>query len=52
MEAIVFNPAQLQLLEMLSFVKSEKSLVELKQAISNHFANLTQKRNRPSVGNW
>ena len=44
MEATVFNPAQLQLLEILSFVKSEESLAELKQAISNHFANLAQKK--------
>lgn len=43
MGATVFNPAQLQLIEMLSFVKSKESLVELKQAISNHFANLAQK---------
>ncbi len=43
MEATVFNPAQLQLLEMLSYVKSKESLAELKQAISNHFANLAQK---------
>lgn len=43
MEATVFNPAQLQLIEMLSFVKSKESLPELKQAISNHFANLAQK---------
>ena len=37
MEATVFNPAQLQLLEMLSFIKISESLAELKQAISNHF---------------
>ena len=43
MEATVFNPAQLQLLEMLSFVKSNESLAELKQAISNHFADLAQR---------
>ena len=43
MEATVYNPAQHQLLEMLSFVKSKESLAELKQAISNHFANLAQK---------
>ena len=43
METTVFNPTQLQLLEMLSFVKSKESLAELKQAISNHFANLAQK---------
>lgn len=43
MEATVFNPAQLQLLEMMSYVKSNESLEELKQAISNHFAALAQK---------
>ena len=43
MEATVFNPAQIQLLEMMSFVKSKESLEELKQAISNHFAELAQK---------
>lgn len=43
MEATVFNPAQLQLLEMMSYVKSDESLEELKQAISNHFAVLAQK---------
>lgn len=43
MEATVFNPAQLQLLEMMSFVKSKESLEELKQVISDHFAHLAQK---------
>lgn len=43
MESTVFNPAQLQLLEMLSFIKSNESLAELKQAISNHFADLAQR---------
>ena len=32
MEATVFNPAQMQLLEMMSFVKSDKALDGLKQA--------------------
>ena len=43
MKATVFNSAQLQLLEMMSFVKSKESLDELKQAISNHFADLAQR---------
>lgn len=43
MEATIFNPAQLQLLEMMSFLKSKESLEELKQVISDHFANLAQK---------
>lgn len=38
MEATVFNPAQLQLLEMMSFVKSNEALRELKQVISVYFA--------------
>ena len=38
MEATVFNPAQMQLLEMMSYVKSEKALNGLKQAISDYFA--------------
>lgn len=42
MEATVFNPAQMQLLEMMSFVKSEKALDGLKQAISNYFAQQDQ----------
>ena len=42
MEATVFNPAQLQLLEMMSFVKSEKALDELRQIISDYFASEAQ----------
>lgn len=42
MEATVFNPAQLQLLEMMSFVKSEKALSDLKQVISDYFASQAQ----------
>lgn len=42
MEATVFNPAQMQLLEMMSFVKSEKALDGLKQAISDYFATQAQ----------
>ena len=38
MENTVFNPAQMQLLEMMSFVKSDKALDGLKQAISDYFA--------------
>ena len=38
MEATVFNPAQMQLLEMMSYVKSDKALDGLKQAISDYFA--------------
>lgn len=42
MEATVFNPAQQQLLEMMSFVKSEKVLADLKQVISDYFASQAQ----------
>ena len=38
MENTVFNPAQMQLLEMMSYVKSDKALEGLKQAISDYFA--------------
>lgn len=43
MEATVFNSAQLQLLEMMSFVKSEKALADLKQVISDYFAKKVDK---------
>ena len=42
MKATVFNPAQMQLLEMMSFVKSDKALNVLKQAISDYFATQAQ----------
>ena len=42
MEATVFNPAQLQLLEMMSFVKREKALADLKQVISDYFVSQAQ----------
>ena len=38
----MFNPAQMQLLEMMSLVKSEKALDGLKQAISDYFAMQAQ----------
>ena len=42
MKATVFNPAQMQLLEMMSFVKSDRALNGLKQAISDYFATQAQ----------
>ena len=42
MKATVFNPAQMQLLEMMSFVKSDRALDGLKQAISDYFATQAQ----------
>ena len=43
MNATVFNPAQLQVLEMMSFVDSPEALAELKKAISDYFAKQAQK---------
>jgi len=43
MEATVFNPAQMRLIDMMSFVKSPESLESLQQVISDYFANETQK---------
>ena len=42
MKATVFNPAQMQLLEMMSFVKSDKALDGLKQALSDYYATQAQ----------
>lgn len=36
MEATMFNKAQLQILDMMSFVKSEDILQELKQLLSDY----------------
>ena len=38
----MFNTAQLQILDMMSFVKSEDALQELKQVISDYFAQKAQ----------
>lgn len=38
METTVFNTAQLELLKMMSFFNTPESLQELKQVISNYFA--------------
>ena len=42
MNVTVFNPAQLQVLEMMSFVDSPEALAELKKAISDYFAKQAQ----------
>ena len=42
MEATVFNPAQMQLLEMMSFVNTPETLMQLKQVISDFFAKQAQ----------
>lgn len=39
MKATVFNPAQLELLRMMSFVKTDDSMKELKTVIAQYFAN-------------
>ncbi len=38
MEATVFNPAQLHLLRLFSYVRDEKSLREIRDVLSSHFA--------------
>lgn len=38
MQTTVFNQAQLELLDMMSFVDSPEMLAQLKQAISDYFA--------------
>lgn len=43
MNVTVFNPAQLQVLDMISFVDSPEALAELKKAISDYFAKQAQK---------
>jgi len=36
-QATVFNPMQLQLLRMFSYVKTDKQMKEIKTALSNYF---------------
>ena len=42
MEATVLNPAQLQILDMMSFIKSDETLNDLKKVISDFFARQAQ----------
>ncbi|MQN25876.1 dephospho-CoA kinase [Segatella copri] len=42
MVATVFNQAQLELLDMMQWVKSPEALAELKQVISDFFAKKAQ----------
>lgn len=42
MKATIFNPAQLQILDMLSFVSSSSALSELNSVISDYFARQAQ----------
>ena len=43
MPKTVFNNAQLELLKMMSFVKTDESLAELKHVIALYFADKTKK---------
>ncbi len=38
MEATVFNPAQVYLLQMFERIKTDEELLEIKKLISNYFA--------------
>lgn len=42
MKTTVFNQAQMQLLEMMSFVRTPESLADLNQVISDYFAKKAQ----------
>lgn len=42
MERTVFNPAQMELLEMMSFVDSPEAFSHLKKVISDYFAKQAQ----------
>lgn len=42
MERTVFNPAQMELLEMMSFVDRPEALSQLKKVISDYFAKQAQ----------
>lgn len=44
MERTVFNPAQMELLEMMSFVDSPEALSQLKKVISDYFAKQAQEK--------
>ena len=39
MEATVFNPMQLQLLRMFSYVRSDSQMQEIKKVLSDYFFN-------------
>lgn len=43
MGATVFNQAQMQLLEMMSFVSTPESLADLNKVISDYFAQQAQR---------
>lgn len=43
MERTVFNAAQLQILDLMSYVESEDTLNEIKDMLSNYFAQKAEK---------
>ncbi|WP_195370340.1 MULTISPECIES: hypothetical protein [Parabacteroides] len=43
MERTVFNPAQLQILDLMAYVESEDTLNEIKDMLSNYFAQKAEK---------
>ena len=43
MQTSTLNKAQLEILDMMSFVKTQETLSELKQVISNYFASELEK---------
>ena len=43
MQTTSLNNAQLEILDMMSFVKAQEALADLKQAISNYFASELEK---------
>ena len=44
MERTVFNAAQLQILDLMSYVESEDTLNEIKDMLSNYFAQKAERR--------
>nr|WP_129731210.1 hypothetical protein [Parabacteroides goldsteinii] len=43
MERTVFNPAQLQILDLMAYVESEDTLNEIKDMLSSYFAQKAEK---------
>ena len=62
MESTEFNQAQMQLLEMMSFVRTPESLADLNKVISDYFAQQAQEEinrlwatgelNKSFMGDW
>ena len=42
MERISLNTAQMEILEMTSFVQTQEMLTQMKKALANHFANVAK----------